>query len=84
MFYETTGKELTLPENFAQFDELAAFFSRQHQPDNRLRPMGTAVTLGSSGLIATEYLYCVLRARRTSGSRRRTSSTGDFACRYGA
>ena len=56
MFYETTGKELTLPKNFAQFDELAAFFSRQHQPDNRLRPMGTAVTLGSSGLIATEYL----------------------------
>lgn len=56
MFYETTGKELTLPENFAQFDEIAAFFSKLHQPDNRLRPMGTAITLGSSGLIATEYL----------------------------
>lgn len=56
MFYESTGKELTLPENFAQFDEIAAFFSQLHQPENRQRPMGTAVTLGSSGLIATEYL----------------------------
>ncbi|APJ91930.1 extracellular solute-binding protein [Escherichia coli] len=56
MFYESTGKELTLPENFAQFDEIATFFSQRHQPKNRQRPMGTAVTLGSSGLIATEYL----------------------------
>ncbi|HEE9936563.1 TPA: extracellular solute-binding protein, partial [Citrobacter braakii] len=56
MFYEATGKELTLPESFAQFDEIAAFFSQLHQPENKQRPMGTAVTLGSSGLIATEYL----------------------------
>lgn len=32
MFYESTGKELTLPENFAQFDEIATFFSQRHQP----------------------------------------------------
>ncbi|MGQ7159263.1 extracellular solute-binding protein, partial [Escherichia coli] len=29
---------------------------QRHQPKNKQRPMGTAVTLGSSGLIATEYL----------------------------
>ncbi len=56
MFYEKTGKELTLPESFKQFDEVASFFSNLHQSEDRQRPMGTAVTLGSSGLIATEYL----------------------------
>ena len=56
MFYEKTGKELNIPRNFAEFDTLAAFFTAMHQPGNPRRPMGSSTTLGSSGLIASEYL----------------------------
>lgn len=56
MYYEATGEELTVPENFSQFDTTTTFFSNFHQQGNTQRPMGTAVTLGSSGLIASEYL----------------------------
>lgn len=56
MFYEKTGKELNIPRSFAEFDTLAAFFTAMHQPGNPRRPMGSSTTLGSSGLIASEYL----------------------------
>lgn len=56
MFYEQTGNTLQLPTDFAAFDRIAAFFTARHQPDNPQRPMGAATLLGSSGLIATEYL----------------------------
>lgn len=56
MFYEKTAKELKVPTTFAEFDAIATFFSAIHQPGDPQRPMGSSTTLGSSGLIATEYL----------------------------
>lgn len=56
MFYEASGKELKIPATFAEFDATAAFFTAIHQAGDPQRPVGTATTLGSSGLIASEYL----------------------------
>jgi len=56
MFYERTGNELKIPANFEEFDAVTAFFTAIHQPGNPQRPVGSSTTLGSSGLIATEYL----------------------------
>ncbi|MFC0226877.1 extracellular solute-binding protein [Serratia aquatilis] len=56
MFYEKSGNELKIPTNFEEFDAITAFFTATHQPDNPLRPIGSSTTLGSSGLIASEYL----------------------------
>ncbi|HGM5491675.1 TPA: extracellular solute-binding protein [Serratia fonticola] len=56
MFYETSGKELKIPTSFDEFDDILAFFTAIHQSDNPQRPIGSSTTLGSSGLIATEYL----------------------------
>ncbi|WP_437887059.1 extracellular solute-binding protein [Phytobacter sp. V91] len=56
MFYEQTGKELNIPRSFAEFDAITAFFTAIHQSGNPRRPMGSSTTLGSSGLIASEYL----------------------------
>lgn len=56
MFYEKSGKELKIPTSFAEFDDITAFFTATHQSGNPQRPIGSSTTLGSSGLIATEYL----------------------------
>ncbi|MGL4859603.1 MAG: extracellular solute-binding protein [Enterobacteriaceae bacterium] len=56
MFYETYGRELQVPQDFAEFDTVSAFFSAHRKQDNPQRPMGSAITVGSAGLIATEYL----------------------------
>lgn len=56
MFYEKSGKELKIPTSFDEFDDITAFFTAIHQPGNPQRPVGSSTTLGSSGLIATEYL----------------------------
>ncbi|MGQ8773103.1 extracellular solute-binding protein [Serratia sp. NA_112.1] len=56
MFYEKSGKELKVPNSFEEFDVITDFFTTLHQPGNPQRPMGSSTTLGSAGLIATEYL----------------------------
>jgi DNA-binding LacI/PurR family transcriptional regulator/ABC-type glycerol-3-phosphate transport system substrate-binding protein len=56
MFYEKSGKELKIPTSFHEFDDITAFFTAIHQSGNPQRPVGSSTTLGSSGLIATEYL----------------------------
>ncbi|MGL5385571.1 MAG: extracellular solute-binding protein [Serratia sp. (in: enterobacteria)] len=56
MFYEKSGKELKIPTSFDEFDDITAFFTAIHQSGNPQRPVGSSTTLGSSGLIATEYL----------------------------
>ena len=56
MYYEKTGDELTVPTDFAQYDQITQFFTENYEADNSLRPMGASTTLGSAGLIATEYL----------------------------
>lgn len=65
MFYEESGYDLTLPENFTDFDAISAFFAKHHQPGDRQRPIGACAVTGNAGLIATEFLlrYYALAGR---------------------
>ncbi|MFU9003535.1 extracellular solute-binding protein [Proteus sp. TSJ240517] len=56
MYYEKTGNELTVPATFEEYDNVTQFFTEQHEEGQLNRPMGASTTLGSAGLIATEYL----------------------------
>ncbi|MEQ5226632.1 extracellular solute-binding protein [Proteus cibi] len=56
MYYEKTGNELTVPTTFEEYDNVTQFFTEQHEEGQLSRPMGASTTLGSAGLIATEYL----------------------------
>ncbi|WP_411749075.1 extracellular solute-binding protein [Serratia marcescens] len=65
MFYEESGYDLALPENFTDFDAISAFFAKHHQPGDRQRPIGACAVTGNAGLIATEFLlrYYALAGR---------------------
>ncbi|OAT30143.1 extracellular solute-binding protein [Proteus myxofaciens] len=56
MYYEKTGDELIVPTTFEEYDRITQFFTENHEEGNLSRPMGASTTLGSAGLIATEYL----------------------------
>lgn len=56
MYYEKTGQELTVPTSFDEYDQVTQFFTELHEEGEFLRPIGASTTLGSAGLIATEYL----------------------------
>jgi DNA-binding LacI/PurR family transcriptional regulator/ABC-type glycerol-3-phosphate transport system substrate-binding protein len=56
MFYEELGYELAVPESFADFDAVSAFFAGLHQPGDRQRPIGASAVTGNARLIATEFL----------------------------
>ncbi len=56
MYYEKTGNELTVPTTFEEYDNVTQFFTELHQAGQAHCPMGASTTLGSAGLIATEYL----------------------------
>ncbi|MFI8415310.1 extracellular solute-binding protein [Serratia sp. NPDC078756] len=56
MFYEKSGKELAIPNNFTEFDAISAFFTAIHQAGDPQRPLGSSTMLSNSGLIATEFL----------------------------
>lgn len=56
MYYEKTGNELTVPTTFEEYDNVTQFFTEQHEEGQLSCPMGASTTLGSAGLIATEYL----------------------------
>ncbi|KGA57943.1 extracellular solute-binding protein [Proteus vulgaris] len=56
MYYEKTGNELTVPTTFEEYDNVTQFFTQLHEEGQISRPMGASTTLGSAGLIATEYL----------------------------
>ncbi|WP_273855472.1 hypothetical protein, partial [Serratia liquefaciens] len=56
MYYEKTGQELIVPTSFAEYDQVTQFFTELHEEGEFLRPIGASTTLGSAGLIATEYL----------------------------
>lgn len=55
-YYEETGNELTVPETFEEYDQITQFFTQHHEVGKFSRPIGASTTLGSAGLIATEYL----------------------------
>lgn len=55
MYFEKYKKQLTIPTDYASYNELAKFFSRScfsHSPT----PYGTSVTLGKAEIIALEFL----------------------------
>ncbi|GAB1440055.1 hypothetical protein MASR2M36_28370 [Providencia sp.] len=56
MYYEKTGNELTVPVSFNEYDQVTQFFTEHHEKGQFSRPVGASTTLGSAGLIATEYL----------------------------
>ncbi len=56
MYYEKTGNELAVPTTFEEYDNVTQFFTEQYEEGQLSRPMGASTTLGSAGLIATEYL----------------------------
>ncbi|WP_220683306.1 hypothetical protein, partial [Pseudomonas aeruginosa] len=50
------GHELIVPTTFEEYDRITRFFTENYEEGNLSRPMGASTTLGSAGLIATEYL----------------------------
>lgn len=55
-YYEKTGNELAVPTSFHEYDQVTQFFTEQHEKGQFSRPIGASTTLGSAGLIASEYL----------------------------
>ncbi len=55
LYKEQNRCELVLPETFEDFNRIARFFTKRFNP---LSPVnyGTTLTLGNSGVVATEYL----------------------------
>ena len=55
LYKEQNKRELVLPETFEDFNRIARFFTKKFNP---LSPVnyGTTLTLGNSGVVATEYL----------------------------
>lgn len=55
LYKEQNKSELTPPKTFEEFNRLARFFTKKYNP---LSPVnyGTTLTLGNSGVVATEYL----------------------------
>lgn len=55
LYYERFRRDMRLPETFAAFDQLAAFFSRLRQ-SGEINMNGTCATIGGAEMIATEFL----------------------------
>lgn len=55
MFVERCGRELTIPKDFEEYNQVAAFFTQSLNPDSPVK-YGTTLTLGSSAVASSEYL----------------------------
>lgn len=55
MFVERFGRELTVPQNFDEYNEVASFFTRSLNPDSPVQ-YGTTLTVGSIAVASSEYL----------------------------
>lgn len=55
MYYEMYGEELAPPKTFAEFNHIAAFFTKSVNPSSPV-PYGATVTLGSTGVAGSEFL----------------------------
>ena len=55
LFKEQNKCELVLPETFEDFNRIARFFTKKFNPHSPVN-YGTTLTLGNSGVVATEYL----------------------------
>ncbi|MBR1408309.1 MAG: extracellular solute-binding protein [Clostridia bacterium] len=55
LYQERCHEELRVPRTFTEFNRIAAFFSRQSNPESPV-PYGATLTLGSTGVTGSEYL----------------------------
>lgn len=55
LYHEQYGDELQVPQNFAQFNQVAEFFNRERNPHSPVAH-GCTLTLGNSGVIGSEFL----------------------------
>lgn len=55
LYQEKTHSVLKPPETFEEYNRIAAFFTRELNPDSPVR-YGTGLTLGNTGVAATEFL----------------------------
>ncbi|EKT63675.1 extracellular solute-binding protein [Providencia burhodogranariea] len=56
MYFESTGKELRPPVTFEEYDRITHFFYKHKEVANPMRPAGASTTMGSAGLISSEFL----------------------------
>lgn len=54
-YFETYKAELSVPQNFDEFNQIARFFTKSYNDESRVQ-YGTSLTLGNSGVAATEFL----------------------------
>jgi multiple sugar transport system substrate-binding protein len=54
-FYETYHRDLDIPQNFEDFNRIAAFFTQKNNPDSPVE-YGTITALGNLSMVACEYL----------------------------
>ena len=54
-YYEVCKKQLTVPETFAEYDEIARFFTRRFHKNSPV-DYGTSLVFGSSIVAASDYL----------------------------
>lgn len=55
LYKETYQQELRPPQSFAEYNQIARFFSRRFNPGSPVR-YGSTLTLGNTGVAATEFL----------------------------
>ena len=92
LYQEKTHSVLQPPKTFREYNQIAAFFTRELNPDSPTR-FGTGLTLGNTGVAATEFLsrYFALtqdlfdahdRILLTSGAAVQALSELVESCRY--
>lgn len=55
LYHERTHRTLRPPQTFDEFNRIAEYFSRRHNPQSPLS-FGSTLTLGNTGVAATEFL----------------------------
>jgi len=64
-YYEQCGRELHVPETYAEFDSISRFFSRAHRADSPV-PYGSTLALSRPLSLAAEFLPRLLAAGELS------------------
>ena len=54
-YYESSKKELSVPQTYEEYNDVARFFTRSFNPDSPT-PYGTSIALGTPSSAASEYL----------------------------
>lgn len=82
LYRETYKKELAPPDTFADFNQIASFFTQSRNPNSPVK-YGTSLTLGSIGVAASEFMARFLESHTNlyddDGIVRLNSETGKRA-----